>query len=197
MIQLYVKKKFAYINLAMCLATLNRLEIKVTSPRRRFIFLSLVLPKARAGMLVPWCSWGPRPLFLNFLAAHVAFPWPGIELVPPALEEQRPDHWTTGEVPKPLSCCFTIQRNNFHTLPDGPWDLHWVSSLLESGRVRTDRKAAIGPSQLVQSLSTAFLETQHNSLFMSHWLVLSNMTTQSCPKEREPSAFIWVVVRVC
>ena len=45
------------------------------------------------------------PLLFFFLTTQWAFrilvPWPGIEPVPPTVEAQSPNHWTTGEVPKP------------------------------------------------------------------------------------------------
>ena len=38
---------------------------------------------------------------------HVELPLPGIEPMPPAVEAQSLNHWTTGEVPVPEKCLLT------------------------------------------------------------------------------------------
>ena len=35
----------------------------------------------------------------HHMVGGILVPWPGIELVPPAVEAQSPNHWTTREFP--------------------------------------------------------------------------------------------------
>ena len=35
----------------------------------------------------------------HHIVCRILVPWPGIELVPPAVEAQSPNHWTTREFP--------------------------------------------------------------------------------------------------
>ena len=84
----------SFISLSLVSLTLNRFMVTMPEIRRSKAFLSsIIMFQTIFKKLI-------KVLFIYFLTSwHVELPWPGVEPMPPAVEAQSLNHWTTKEVP--------------------------------------------------------------------------------------------------
>ena len=78
--------------------------------------------QAPVGSPVLGLTWPSRFVLLFFffgctIGYRILVPWPGIEPMPPALEAENLNHWTTREAPD--LPCFTVALRLGETEPDG------------------------------------------------------------------------------
>ena len=94
--------------------------------------------------------------FLCCILCRISVLWPGVEMVPPAWEAQRHNHWAS--------------RTTGH--PGKSWFLHLRSSVVSSNPALSRRSFLINPSHFLQTQTTS---NQHHTgdSFIWHIFILS------------------------